>query len=66
MDLVRATEFMDRTTISVSEEVADALHDLKRRGESYDDVLRRLLADTGEDVDGTDGPGEEGESDGPS
>lgn len=41
---------MDRTTISVSEEVADTLHDLKRRGESYDDVLRRILAERGEDV----------------
>lgn len=42
---------MGRTTISVSEEVADKLHDLKQRGESYDDVLRRLLAERGEDIE---------------
>ena len=41
---------MERTTISVSEEVADCLHDLKQRGESYDDVLRRILAEQGEDI----------------
>jgi len=41
---------MDRTTISVSEEVADTLHDLKQRGESYDDVLRRILAERGENI----------------
>jgi predicted CopG family antitoxin len=43
---------MNRTTISVSEEVADKLHELKQRGESYDDVLRRLLADSNEPIDG--------------
>ena len=42
---------MERTTISVSEEVADCLHDLKERGESYDDVLRRILAERGEDIE---------------
>lgn len=31
------------TTISVSNEVADELYERKDRGESYDDVLRRLL-----------------------
>jgi negative regulator of replication initiation len=34
---------MGRTTISVSDEVADELHNMKRRGESYDDVLRRVI-----------------------
>jgi hypothetical protein len=33
----------DGTTIRVSDEVADELHARKQRGESYDDVLRRLL-----------------------
>jgi predicted CopG family antitoxin len=34
---------MGRTTISVSDETADVLHDMKKRGESYDDVIVRLL-----------------------
>lgn len=42
---------MSRTTISVSDEVADALHDMKHRGESYDDVLRRTLDDLGIDLE---------------
>jgi predicted CopG family antitoxin len=41
---------MDRTTVSVSEEVADELHGMKRRGESYDDVLRRVLDLESEDA----------------
>lgn len=32
----------DTTSIRVSVEIADWLHDQKQRGESYDDVLRRL------------------------
>lgn len=48
MALISSIQFMDRTTISVSDEVADALHDMKQRGESYDDVLRRILTDLGE------------------
>lgn len=42
---------MERTTISVSDDVADKLHSLKERGDSYDDVIRRLLAETGEGID---------------
>lgn len=42
---------MNRTTISVSEEVADTLHDLKQRGESYDDVLRRILSEIDEEIE---------------
>lgn len=34
---------MGRTTISVQEETADQLHELKQRGDSYDDVVSRLL-----------------------
>ena len=37
------TSPMGRTTVSVSDEVADELHEMKQRGESYDDVLRRML-----------------------
>ena len=33
----------DTTTIEVTEEQADELHKLKQRGESYKDVLDRLL-----------------------
>lgn len=43
---------MDFTTIRLSGEVADTLHDMKRRGESYDDVLRRVLDDGGIHPDG--------------
>lgn len=40
---------MGRTTISVDEETADRLHELKQRGESYDDVVKRLLEEYGRD-----------------
>jgi predicted CopG family antitoxin len=33
----------DRTSISVSEELADELYERKRRGDSYEDVIRRLI-----------------------
>lgn len=42
---------MDRTTISVSEEVADKLHSLKNRGDSYDDVIRWMLSEIDEEID---------------
>lgn len=31
------------TTIQIDKEVADMLHNLKSRGESYSDVIRRLI-----------------------
>lgn len=34
---------MGKTTIPVSDGVADELHDLKGRGQTYDSVLRDLL-----------------------
>jgi hypothetical protein len=34
---------MGDTNIAVTEPVADELYDRKSRGESYDDVLRRVL-----------------------
>jgi len=33
------------TTIRVSEELADELHERKSRGDTYNDVVRRLLED---------------------
>lgn len=40
-----------RTTISVSEELADELHSRKDRGESYEDVIWSLLDDEPEGGD---------------
>jgi predicted CopG family antitoxin len=34
---------MGRTTIQVSDELADELHDRKDRGDSYEDVIWRLI-----------------------
>ena len=34
---------MGNTTLPVSDDVADELHDRKARGETYDSVLRDLL-----------------------
>jgi predicted CopG family antitoxin len=36
-------ENMGRTTIQVSDELADELHDRKNRGDSYEDVIWRLI-----------------------
>ena len=37
------------TTIRVSDDTADALHAMKDRGESYDDVIGRLLREREDD-----------------
>jgi predicted CopG family antitoxin len=43
---------MGRTSIQVSDELADKLHDQKDRGESYEDVIWKLIkADTENSVD---------------
>lgn len=42
---------MGRTTIQLDEETADRLHGRKERGDSYDDVVRRLLDRVAEDDD---------------
>ena len=34
---------MGRTSISCSDELADELYDRKKRGESYEDVIWRLI-----------------------
>jgi hypothetical protein len=46
------TPFMGDTTISVPEELADELYSRKGRGETYADVIRRLIAaaDDGDDT----------------
>jgi predicted CopG family antitoxin len=36
---------MGRTTVSLDDETADVLHEMKERGDSYDDVVRRLIED---------------------
>jgi len=36
---------MGRTSIQVSDELADELHDRKDRGESYEDVIWGLIED---------------------
>ena len=41
----------DTTTIAVAEQTADKLHEMKDRGESYDDVINRLLESYGGDAD---------------
>ncbi len=38
---------MGRTTVSISDEAADYLFDLKNRGESYEDVIWRLADEAG-------------------
>jgi len=44
---------MGRTTIQVSDELADVLHDRKDRGDSYEDVIWRLLEEVadGDELD---------------
>ena len=37
---------MGRTSIQVSEELADELYEMKKRGESYEDVIWRLIDDS--------------------
>jgi predicted CopG family antitoxin len=40
----------ERTSISVTHDLADELHDRKERGDSYEDVIWRLI----EEVDAND------------
>lgn len=39
---------VERTTISVSDELADELYTRKKRGDSYEDVIWRLIEQAGE------------------
>ena len=53
--MARATEsasMADRTSISVTEELADELYDRKKRGDSYEDVIWRLVEKADEAEDG--------------
>ena len=43
MDTTAEPDDMGRTTIQVSDELADELHDRKERGDSYEDVIWRLI-----------------------
>ena len=40
---------MGKTSIQVSDELADELHSRKERGDSYEDVIWRLVEQAGED-----------------
>lgn len=40
---------MGRTTIQVSDELADELYERKNRGESYEDVIWRLIEEADEE-----------------
>lgn len=48
MDTPSNPDDMGRTSIQVSEELADELHDMKGRGESYEDVIWGLIEDANE------------------
>lgn len=43
MSVEKETEDVSDTSIRVSEELADELHDRKNRGDSYEDVIWRLI-----------------------
>jgi predicted CopG family antitoxin len=43
MDSTPEAPDMGRTTIQVSDELADELHSRKDRGDSYEDVIWRLI-----------------------
>lgn len=43
MSVPAADNGMGRTSIQVSDELADELHGRKDRGESYEDVIWRLI-----------------------
>ncbi len=43
MSMAATTEPMGTTTIQVSDELADELHNRKDRGDSYEDVVWRLI-----------------------
>ena len=45
MATTKDTDSMARTSIQVSDELADELHDRKDRGESYEDVIWGLIED---------------------
>lgn len=46
----RTEGMSDRTTISVSYDLADELHERKSRGESYEKVIWRLIEEADREV----------------
>lgn len=40
---IEATDMSEHTSVRVTKETADELYDMKDRGESYEDVIRRLI-----------------------
>jgi len=44
--MTATTATMGTTTIQVSDELADELHNRKERGDSYEDVVWRLIEDS--------------------
>jgi predicted CopG family antitoxin len=51
MTIPETVDDMGRTTIQVSDELADELHDRKNRGDSYEDVIWRLIDQKEDDED---------------
>jgi predicted CopG family antitoxin len=45
---------VETTTITIRESQAERLHDLKRRGDSYADVVERLLSEHESDAEQSD------------
>ena len=43
MTIMRVMEEKTKTTITVSKETAELLKDLGRKGDSYDEIIRRLI-----------------------
>lgn len=48
MDTTDEMAAMGRTSIQVSDELADELHAMKERGDSYEDVIWRLIEENNE------------------
>lgn len=46
--MAATTASMGTTTIQVSDKLADELHDRKERGDSYEDVVWRLIEEKDE------------------
>jgi hypothetical protein len=62
MTIANGADDMGRTTIQVSDELADELHDRKDRGESYEDVIWGLMGEGATRSSDSDPQGEGGGS----
>jgi hypothetical protein len=65
MTIPDSTDDMGRTTIQVSDELADELHERKERGDSYEDVIWRLMEEPATRSSGRDPRGERRENTAP-